>query len=509
MNDKKIRKPNNINSSDWKELLQVLDEMEKRSQVEEVEEVMVNHRKATRQINPPTEDLSENKGTNDPLSLLIVPGGDDEEKSEDITQFASLLLSNQQPAEEAEALPPAPANLRNPFAVLAALILPRKGDAPAALAIKSGVLVAVLALLTAVALLVNNLFILPYANKQLNRELYELYDPDENSVVTGTAQYPEGMLASFKNLYTRNSEVRGWLSFHNSGDNDFLNIEYPVVQTGDNKTYMSVDFDKEDNANGTLFFDKKCRINGVEDTSRVLLLYGNSTGNGQMLSGLTNLMGSVNSVRSATTFTLSTLYEKAEYYVLAVVLLDGDNNDLDYKRTVFADEDDFFDHVQQFRDRSLFDYPTDLRGDDELAIIGTGIPASASHMPDGRLLVVARRQRANETGVDMSGITKNEDVIMPYQWYYNQGRSPHKYYFNDVTTRTTTTTTTEKVTDATEPTGEGAENQEGEENGETPVGPTSEVNKNTYTTSHTYTETYAESTTQTAPTGVVITKIPQ
>ena len=97
MNDKKIRKPANINSSEWKELLHILDEMEKRSQVEEVEEVVTKHRKATRPINPPAEGIQENSESTDPLSLLIVPGGAEEEKSEDLAQFASLLLGKGEP----------------------------------------------------------------------------------------------------------------------------------------------------------------------------------------------------------------------------------------------------------------------------------------------------------------------------------------------------------------------------------------------------------------------------
>ncbi len=546
MADKKIKRPDNINSADWKELLHVLDELEKRPRVEEVEEVMASHRKAMRDINPPAEK-SDSVNPGDPFSLLIVPDEEEEEKKEESLQLASLLLSNQpQGQEEGEDLPASPAELRNPFAVLAELVFPRKGDAPATIAIKSGILVAVVAVIAAVALLVNNLFWAPYANRQLNQELYELYDPENDMTMTGTTQYPEGMLASFRGLYTRNSDVRGWLSFHSSGDSDFINVEYPVVQTDNNKDYLTLDFDKNDNKNGTLFFDQKCRINGVEDTSRVLMLYGNSTGNGQMLSGLINLMGSANVARSATVFTLSTLYEKADYYVLAVVLLDGDGNDLDYKRTVFADEEDFFDHVQLFRDRSLFDYPTDLRGDDELALIGANISSSASNLTDGRLLILGRRQRPGESGIDLSEIVRNEDVIMPYWWYKNQGITPHDYYYQSVTSTTATTATATESTDASgtdesgtdisdtdasgtdesgtdiRDTDAGGTDESGTDSSGTATGvasgmeevtavngTTSAINKNTYTTSHTYTEITTTTTTQSVATGIIITKFPQ
>lgn len=523
MADKKIKKPNGINSAEWKELLHVLDELENRPRVDEVEEMVSQHRKTVREVNPPAAPGTETN-TGDPFSLLIVPSEVEEEQRAESNQLASLLLSNLPQNEEGEDMPGAPAHLQNPLRVLAALLIPRRGDAPAAVAIKSGILVAVVAVLAALALLVNNLFLAPYANRQLNRELFELYDGDNTMTVADTTQYPEGMLAAFKQLYTRNNQVRGWLSFHSTGDADFINVEYPVVQTDNNKDYQKSDFDKNANKNGTLFFDQKCRINGVEDTSRVLMVYGNSMGNGQMLSGLADLMGSANNARLASTFTLSTLYEKADYYVLAVVLLDGkDKEALDYKRTVFADEDDFFNHVQAFRDRSLFDYPTDLRGDDELAIIGTNVSSSVSNLSDGRLLVLGRRQRPGETGgTDLAEIVRNEDVIMPYRWYMNQKITPHDFYYQPATSFTTTTTESTTTTtaasgdpSASDETGADGGTDGGTQSGTdasgstTDSGSTSSVNKNTYTTSHTYSEASTTTTSRSVPTGIVITKVPQ
>ncbi len=534
MADKNIKKPKGVNSSDWRAYLQALDEIENRPVVDEVEEVMAAHRKEREESGALfTGDWSENPNATDLGSLLIVPNDGEEENQDDAHHLVSMLLSNQPQDENGDSLPAAPVDQRNPLAVLAAVIFPRRGDSGAAIAVKSGLLLTAVAVLAALALLVNQMVLLPYANRQLNYELFELYDPENTMTVADTTRYPAGMLASFKELYLRNQDVRGWLSFHSSGDSDLINMEYPVVQTDNNKDYMSLDFDKKDNQNGTLFFDQKCRIAGVQDTSRVLMLYGNSTGNGQMLSGLTNLMGSVNNARAASVFTLSTLYEKADYYVMAVVLIDGDNTSLDYKRTLFADEQDFFDHVQAFRDRSLFNYAIDLQEGDQLAIIGTNVSEATGNMPDGRLLVLGRRQRPGETATDLSNVTKNEDVIMPYRWYVAQGRTPHDYYFrSDSDTTATqgtedtaltetgdTNATTEATAEGDATTGESSATADDDTTGTGTAGEdttaatdkngsTTTINKNTYTTSHTYTEEPTTTTSRSVPTGMIVTKVP-
>lgn len=539
MAEKKIRRPKNISSTEWKELLHVLDELEHRPRKDEVEEVVAGHPKARRNINPPADGAA-NTNLNDPFSLLVVPGEAEEANQEENRHLASLLVSNAPGDGDPEDMPVS-AVARNPFRVLAAILLPRRGDSLMTIGIKSGILLAIVAVVVCLALLVNNLFWAPYSNRQLNHELYALYGADNDETVLDTTQYPEGMLAAFKGLYDRNRDIQGWLSFHSAGESDTINVEYPVVQTDNNKTYLSVDFDKEKNKNGTLFFDQQCRIQGVGDTSQALVLYGNSTGNGQMLSGLSSLIGNVNNARLAPTFTLSTLYEKADYYVVAVVLLDGKEKELDYKRTTFVDEEDFLNHVQAFRDRSLFDYPTDLRGDDQLAVIGTTVSSSVSNLSDGRLLILGRRQRLGESGIELSDIVKNEDVIMPYRWYTSQKITPHDYYYQGSSNRTTTTTTTtatttesttgatvgtvivtdangsivgtETVTQTSQPVKtELVTDIDGAVIGTRTVTETTDsttVNKNTYTTSHTYTETTVSTTTRSVPTGIVITKVPQ
>ena len=563
MADKNIKKPNGVNATDWNAYLNALDEIEKRPTIDEVEEVVATHRKEQEEASAFAGSWADDVSATDLGSLLIVPDEIEEEGQEEAHNLASLLLSQISQDDKEDALPGAPSTLRNPLSVLASVIFPRRGDSLTAVTIKSSILLTLVALLAALALLVNYLVLMPYANRQLNRELYELYDPENTMTVADTTRYPAGMLASFKELYTRNEDVRGWLSFHSSGDEDVINVEYPVVQTDNNKTYISTDFDKNENKNGTLFFDQKCQINSAQDTSRVLMVYGNSTGSGQMLSGLTNLMGSVNSARSAMVFTLSTLYEKADYYVMAVVLVDGDSAELEYKRTMFADERDFFNHVQAFRDRSLFDYSTDLQEGDELAIIGTTVSSAASHLVDGRLLVLGRRQRPGETASNLSYVAKNEDVIMPFYWYINQKITPHDVYYQEGSTTTQSEETTTVIesseptqtdatvdvsstkVDASSTTGEDttadAESTTGEDttaDAESTTGedttadkdtttgkdsttdkdattvasgkddPSTTVNKNTYTTSHTYTEEPTTTTSRSVPTGIIITKVP-
>lgn len=279
-------------------------------------------------------------------------------------------------------------------------------------------------------------------------------------VKPSTTQVPENMLASFIDLYERNPEVRGWISFRAAGDTDFLGIEYPIMYSGDNSKYLSTDFDGNRNRNGTLFFDQNNKVDSYTDTNRALIVYGQNVG-GYMFAGLNKLMGMVSNARSAATFTMSTLFREDAYKVFAVVLLDASDEDersYDMWQTEFAGDGEFLKHVESIQARSLYDYPVDVEANDQIVVLSTSTAKSGTYVEDGRLLVVARRVRdGEEATVDTSKIVKNTDVIMPYYWYVNQNKAVHQYYIdNDLdadyvpqTTTTHTATTTGSGTGST------------------------------------------------------------
>lgn len=397
--------------------------------------------------------------------LLIVEGDNDAENE----------------GEDDAPLPAAPQKIRNPFKALWAGFcsnLPRKEDSTATKWRKGGFLFSLLVMVVAAVYLLVDLLIIPALNRRLKDDLIDLYHPEDTHVVSGSdnGNYPKNMLASFKDLYDRNPDVRGWISFHAGGKKDFLNIEYPIVYRDvEDKAnpYLKMDFDGNRNKNGTLYFDQQNNVDRYNSHSDALVVYGHNMASGQMFAGLNKFMGSVNNARVAPTLTLSTLFRRDEFKVFAVVLLDESDvnaRSMDIWKTKFLTDVSFLEQVEKIRARSLFDYPVDVMAEDQLLVLSTCTGKTSAHVKDGRLVVVARRVRDGESAaVDTDAIVKNTDVIMPYYWYINQNKKPHQYYTDigmdqpvspnlptaSVATTTTVTTVTGTDDTTTTATGEG------------------------------------------------------
>lgn len=389
---------------------------------------------AAEQENPrvllPPDDLT---------AMLITP--EDEEPAEE----AVVLPPSSKGEADVDDLPVVPKR-RNPFVAMwesFKLNLPAKGDAPGTLVRKCIFLLALVVLIVSLGYILVDVCLIPWRNNHLNDDLREQYDPENSQVITNNPSYPEGMLAAFQALYDRNPDVRGWISFHATGKRDFLNIEYPIVYSGDNVKYLKTDFDGKKNKNGTVFFDEKNHIESPQDTNKALIVYGHNMASGQMFANLNKLMGSEYNARAAAQFTMSTLYERSDYQVISAMLTDEDEIAKWYcsvRRTEFSSDEDFLNYVQRLRDRSFFDYPVEVKADDELALLVTCTGKSASKLDNGRMVIVARKMKPGDAPTNVNKIQKNSDVIMPRSWYANQGLELHPYYNNDYDNMSTTTT---------------------------------------------------------------------
>ncbi len=267
---------------------------------------------------------------------------------------------------------------------------------------------------------------------------------------TDTTVYPEGMDPAFKRLYRYNNDVRGWLTFTaGEGTADLFNgaIDNPVVQTTDNDYYLTHDFWGDYDKAGTLFFDYRNDLNaGSADRNRII--YGHNLTSELMFSRFNLLAsGDLNRGRALTTMTLDTLYEKNTYKVIAVMVVNVDESEgpvFNYLRTDFSTEKSFLNFVEEIRRRSLYDFgDVDVQAGDQLLTLSTCSNRRDTHLKDGRVVVVARRVREGEdTAVDVSKTTVNEDVLMPVAWYVNQGKElPEEYRYTTSTSATKPTFT--------------------------------------------------------------------
>lgn len=286
----------------------------------------------------------------------------------------------------------------------------------------------------------------PLFAAQKDQQLANAYDSQQEGTVTEQdGRYPSGMLASFRGLYDINPHVFGYIQYYDTADS-FLKINSPIVCGGDNDTYLNKGFDGKLNVDGALFADERC----ADGKSKLTVIYGKNAANGRMFAGLNTLVGSVNNARAASRFTYSTLYEKAEYRVFALVLTDKSASEkyyFDCTRTDFSTDGEFDTYIKDALARSIFDYGVSVTTSDDVVVLVTDASHSVAKIGNARIAVYARRVRDGESN---PLIVKNDDVIMPLAWYRAQGRTPHEYY--TATTTALTRGTTATTTTATAPT---------------------------------------------------------
>ena len=252
------------------------------------------------------------------------------------------------------------------------------------------------------------------------REWYHTDTPQELQEERNDATvYPEGMPSSFRSLYRRNPDVRGWITFQTSGGDLFEGaVDNPIVQGSDNEYYLTHDFFRDKNKAGTLYFDYR---NSITDDQNVIV-YGHNLKSGLMFSHFNRLAtGNLSYAKRVTTLTLDTWEGSATYKVFAVMIVNANDKEeplFDYAQTTFA-EGEFDTFVREIRTRSLYDFAdVDVQSGDRLLTLSTCSNKRDTQLSDGRTVIVARRVREGEsTQVDTTKTTLNADVLMPRQWY--------------------------------------------------------------------------------------------
>ena len=185
------------------------------------------------------------------------------------------------------------------------------------------------------------------------------------------------VLPDMLKLLKTNTDTVGWLYIDGI-------VHLPVVYR-DNAYYLTHDFNGKDNSSGTLFLDQ---ASPVAAQTQNLLIHGHSMYDGSMFGLLTHYR-KLETLRQHPLISFSTLWEKETYVVFAVLVESPEAFDY-YSHPFFTSSAAFETYVDSVLARSLFDIPVDVRPTDALLTLSTCID-------DDRLVVFARRMRANET----------------------------------------------------------------------------------------------------------------
>ena len=226
------------------------------------------------------------------------------------------------------------------------------------------------------------------ARRENGLKLSQMGLPDGSPIQTTSARTAAlhnvtgDILPDMLKLLRSNGDTVGWLYINGV-------VSLPVVYR-DNQYYLTHDFSGHHNTSGTLFLDE---AHPIAANAQNLLIHGHSMYDGSMFGLLTHYQKRDTLLRHPL-ISFSTLYEKETYAVFAVLKVSSKAGDKSYfnyyDHAAFASDQAFNDYILELRRRSLFDIPVDVKPSDALLTLSTCID-------DDRLMVVARKMRADET----------------------------------------------------------------------------------------------------------------
>lgn len=197
-----------------------------------------------------------------------------------------------------------------------------------------------------------------YSNRQVMEELQDLYYVDAEPEMDVSDRKTNQVRPGFEGLLAQNDEVVGWITI------DDTKIDYPVVQTDDNWTYLNRNFYKEETRAGSIFMDYR---NDIADDNKNIILYGHRTKDGTMFQHLTKYL-EADFVETHDSFIFDTLYTQYEAEIFAVYQT---MTDFDYIRTDFSEENSFTSFIEMAKDTSYINRDVEVDNDDIILTLST------------------------------------------------------------------------------------------------------------------------------------------
>lgn len=243
-------------------------------------------------------------------------------------------------------------------------------------------------------------------------QLQSIYNQDSAS---DTLQLPnDGNIprpfakTAFADLIDINHDLIGWL--------DMGEISLPVVQTGDNSTYLVTDFYGNKDPHGTIFMDMRNASDASDDNT---ILYGHNYKKSEQLFYEVEKYKEPQYAAKYPIITLTTLYEKHEYVVFASFIANTNpalGDTFDYHNQIYfsttEQKQKFIDEIQE---RSLIISDVKVNADDDLLMLST-----CGYDFDGqRIVTVARRLRNEEQKLEIRPTpiySKAENPLLPEIW---------------------------------------------------------------------------------------------
>lgn len=201
-------------------------------------------------------------------------------------------------------------------------------------------------------------------------KIEEVEDDDNTKIIEQPVKVPKAnpywdyikmnmINVDFTELKKINNDVKGWIQVNGT------NINYPFVQASDNKYYLNHSFNKTLNYAGWVFLDYRNNLTNNKNT----IIYAHGRIDKTMFGSLRNILSSgwLNNSNNYVV-KLSTEKENTLWQVFSVYHIPTTS---DYIQTEFSSDDEFLQLITKLKDRSMFNFNTDVNSNDNILTLST------------------------------------------------------------------------------------------------------------------------------------------
>jgi len=202
--------------------------------------------------------------------------------------------------------------------------------------------------------------------------LVDVTDPETGETVQ--------MLPQFRELYTMNNDIVGWIKIPGT------DINYPVMQTPDEPNfYLDHNFEKESSKHGAIYARETCDINRP---SANITLYGHRMKDRSMFAQLDKYMEE-SFYKENSYIYFDTLTELHTYKIMSVFLTSATyGKGFPYQRHLdYESEENYLSFIETCQDLALYDTGVTAEPGDKFITLST----CEYSQENGRLVVVAKR----------------------------------------------------------------------------------------------------------------------
>ena len=230
------------------------------------------------------------------------------------------------------------------------------------------------------------------------------------TVAQDDTEYPEGMLAKYKQLYAINKDLKGWISIPG------LEINLPIAQGKDNDYYLHRNIYGKRTNYGVPFFDY--RIEDFKNLPRNTVVYGHNMHYDDYIFGMLENYREISGFKQAPVIECNTIYADYQWFVYAAFITNSkasqDNGYMLSYNFLDISTQKFTEYIKEIDKRKFYTTGVDILPTDKILTLST----CCYDFDEARLVIIARLRRDGESSMpDVSKAVKNENPKYPQAWY--------------------------------------------------------------------------------------------